>query len=535
MLAGDDLSVPTGAQRIVELLREEGVDRIFGNPGSTELALVEAIVRSGDIAYTLALHEGCVIPMADGYTQATGRPTFVNLHTISGLGNAVGVLANAKANGTPLVVTAGQQDRALLIHGPLLRYDLVSVACPVVKWAAEVRSEAELGAMLRRAFLEAAAPPAGPVFLSLPQDILYTPAPTPLPTRSEMTGPGVAGGMETVLSLLRAARSPAIVAGQELGTSDGSRAIVAVAERLGAPLFTAFNAQRGVVPPRHPLNRGDLPGFAQGLRQVLADHDCLFFVGGQAFQLFGGEPGPILPDGATLIHLAPDASALSRGYIPATRLFGDLVRTLAAITEGLPEAPKYDTPPEAAVSPPAASSRLDALLACRMLIDALPPDAILHNEVPSVGAALRPLFPWRDPEQFYSSKQTIGWAMGAAVGVSLGHGRARKSLALIGDGSAAFSLSALWSAAREKVPVIFAIIDNSGYEILSAMTQAMTGRRTNNNPALQIGDPALDFVLLARGYGVEAQAVDDVTSLADAIKWAMDAEGPVLLHVKLPA
>jgi len=125
--------------------------------------------------------------------------------------------------------------------------------------------------------------------------------------------------------------------------------------------------------------------------------------------------------------------------------------------------------------------------------------------------------------------------MGAAVGVSLGHGRARKSLALIGDGSAAFSLSALWSAAREKVPVIFAIIDNSGYEILSAMTQAMTGRRTNNNPALQIGDPALDFVLLARGYGVEAQAVDDITSLADAIKWAMDAEGPVLLHVKLPA
>lgn len=525
---------PTGAERLVELLRDEGVDRVFGNPGSTELAFIDAVTQCDDLPYTLGLHEGCVIPMADGYAQATGRVAFVNLHTMSGLGNAVGVLANALANGTPLVVTAGQQERPLLPHKPLLAAPLVDIARPVVKWAAEARDEAEMGVLLRRAFLDAVAPPAGPVFVSIPHDLLLGPAPTPLPKRSRLLGAGVAAGVEEMARMLGAARNPALIVGQELATRDGAAAIVGLAERLGAPLYGAFNMQRGVVPPEHALWRGDLPGQATAIVDMLSGHDCVLYAGGQAFQLFGGAPGPLLPDGVDFIHIAPTPDSLARSQPVTIGAFGDLPATLVALTERLPA---HGAPlPSAVVSPVAEeeAGRLNAIGACRILLDALPPDAILHNELPAVGHALRTMFRWTEPDQFYSSKQTIGWAMGAAVGASLGHRRARRSLAIIGDGSAAFSLPALWSAASARVPVIFAIIDNSSYGILDAMTRTFSAHRPNRSPAFFLGDPPIDFCTIARGFGVPAAVADDAEGVRRGMEAALAQDGPFLLHIRVP-
>jgi benzoylformate decarboxylase len=524
--------MPNGADRVIELLRDEGVDRVFGNPGSTELALVDSIVR-GDIAYVLGLHEGCVVPMADGYAQATGRPAFVNLHTQSGLGNAIGVLANAKANGTPLVVTAGQQHRALLPHAPLLGYDLVAMARPVVKWAAEASSVEEVGLLLRRAFLDSAAAPAGPVFVSLPHDLLLAPAPAPFPPRSRILGAGIASGVEEIAAALDAARAPAIIVGQELASTAGARAVISLAERLDAPLYGAFNLQRGVVSPNHPLWRGDLPATAAALARALRPHDTILHAGGQAFQLFMGAPERILSDGVTFIHLAPEPTWLGRSEATTLGAYGDLAATLASVTDRLTARPSR--PPLPPWNPAAEpdTGRFDARAACRILLDALPPAAIVHNELPALGMALRSLFRWRDPDQFYSSKQTIGWAMGAAIGVSLGHDRQRRSLAIIGDGSAAFSLPALWTAVREQVPVLFAIVDNGGYGILETMTRAITGRRSNCSPAFQLNDQPLHFARLAEGFGMPAVAVGDAEALRDAVEAALARPGPSLLHIKV--
>lgn len=527
-----------GAERIVEFLRQEQVDRVFGNPGSTELALIDAVTRSGDIQYILGLHEGCVVPMADGYAQATGRTAFVNLHTMSGLGNAVGVLANVRANGTPMVVTAGQQERQLLPYGPLLGYDLVSIARPVVKWAEEVRSEADLGVMLRRAFLDAAAPPAGPVFLSLPHDLMLSPAPTPLPPRSRMTGPGIAAGVDEIVSLLANASEPALIVGQELGTREGLAAVLELAERFSLPVYGAFSMQSIVFPPRHPLWQGDLPGFAAGISSMLERHDCVLYAGGQAFQLFGGPTGPLLAASTKFIHLAPSPEVIGRSQATALGTFGDLAATLAAVARGLPRRDRRSEPQEAAkpagTEPtPALSSpgRLDGATACRIMLEALPPDAIVHGEFPAVGQPTRSMFDWQEPGQFYSSKQTIGWAMGASVGVSLGHERRRRSLALVGDGSAAFSLPALWTAARERVPVIFAIMDNNKYFILEAMTRMMISPGGNQAAAFTLNNPALDFVKLAKGFGVDAMAITDLEGLKHAMTDALTRDGPVLLHI----
>ena len=462
-----------------------------------------------------------------------GRPAFVNLHTVSGLGNALGVLANAKANGTPMVVTAGQQDVALLPHSPLLGYDLSAMARPVVKWAADIRSETELGVMLRRAFIDAATAPTGPVFLSLPHDMMHGAAPTPLPGRSRLLSAGIAAGTDEIAVLLAAAETPLIIVGQELASEAGSRAVIRLAEKLGAPLYGAFNNQRGVVPPGNALWRGDMPAMAGAIAAMLEAHDCILHIGGQAFQLFGGPAGPLLPAGRKFIHLAPDPSQLGRTAATTLGTFGDLPATLDAIADCLPdrveEAPTEQLP--APDAPP--SSRFDALAACCIMLAALPDDAILHHELPSVGHAMRSLFRWHSTDQFFSSKQTIGWAMGAAVGVSLGHDRRRRSIAIVGDGSAAFSLPALWSAAHERVPVIFAIVDNRGYEILEAMTRMMTGQRANRSPAFEIGEPALDFTGIARGFGVDADTITDAESLRAAMAEALASDGPTLLHIKV--
>ncbi|MDQ2786887.1 MAG: thiamine pyrophosphate-binding protein, partial [Chloroflexota bacterium] len=160
-----------GSEVLIEVLRGEGVTHIFGNPGTTELPMIDALAAVSDIHYVLGLQESTVVGMADGYAQATRRPAFLNVHTAAGLGNAIGNLTNAKSANTPLVVTAGQQDYRHIITDPLLAGDLMGIAAAVSKWTHEVRTLGELGTVLRRAFHDAASAPAGPVFVALPMNV----------------------------------------------------------------------------------------------------------------------------------------------------------------------------------------------------------------------------------------------------------------------------------------------------------------------------------------------------------------------------
>src|SRR2546423_6604568 len=223
---------------LLDLLRDEGVRHVFGNPGSTELPLMDALIDAGDIEYVLALQEATAVGMADGYAQATGRPAFLNLHTVAGLGNAIGNLTNARANGTPLVVTAGNADRRHLVADPMLSGDLVGLAAGTTKWGHEIRHPGELGTILRRAFRDAASAPAGPVFVSIPMDVLDQEDEAPVLPVSPIERAAVAGGLDQLAAALTAPGKLALVAGEELGASPGGvDAMVALAERLGAPVF----------------------------------------------------------------------------------------------------------------------------------------------------------------------------------------------------------------------------------------------------------------------------------------------------------
>src|SRR3954470_3457125 len=222
----------TGRDALFDVLRTEGVTHVFGNPGSTELPLMDALASADDLHYVLALQEATAVGMADGYAQATGRPSFVNLHTSAGLGNGIGNLTNAQANTTPMVVTAGQQDYRHIEADPLLAGDLVALARPVSTWSHEVRTLRELGTIMRRAFHDATAPPSGPVFVSIPMSTLDEEGDAPVPAPSRIDRRVAATALDDLASLLiePGVGKVAIVAGDEVAHSGAVPALVEVAE-----------------------------------------------------------------------------------------------------------------------------------------------------------------------------------------------------------------------------------------------------------------------------------------------------------------
>src|SRR3954451_7415276 len=268
------MRMPQARDVFLEVLASEGVAHVFGNPGTTELPFIDALAGQTDIEYVLALQEASAVAMADGYAQVTHRPALLNLHTSAGLGNAIGNLTNARANGTPLVVTAGNADRRHLIADPLLSGDLVGLAQGVSKWGHEVRHPGELGTVLRRAFNDAATAPAGPVFVALPQDLVDQEYDGAVPPKSVVERRTVGTELDRLAELLTAPAPGklAIVAGEEVGSSGAMDALVVIAERLGAPVFTSPLASVRVFPPAHPLSMGGLAPRADAIRGALTGY-----------------------------------------------------------------------------------------------------------------------------------------------------------------------------------------------------------------------------------------------------------------------
>lgn len=551
------MSELSGRDVLIEVLRTEGVRHIFGNPGSTELPLIDALCTVDDIHYVLGLQEATAVGMADGYAQASGRPSFLNLHTSAGLGNAVGNLTNARANGTPIVVTAGQQHTAHLAADPLLSGDLVGLARATVKWAHEVRSLGELGTILRRAFNDAAAPPAGPVFASIRMDTLEESGAPPVPPPSRIqhhTVAGGLGGLDEMAHLL--ASTPvgklAIVVGDEVRAGGAVRELVALAETLGAPVHGSPLHGTAVFPPTHPLWRGMLPPAASAIHSVLEPYERVLLVGGQAFLVYPYTSGSPVPDTTELLHLSPDPCALARSQPVKLGLSGDPLATLRSLVPLV--ASRAD--PRAAADALAAAREvrvaeiarleqaalqrygptpIDPMAAAHALLRAVPKETAVVDEAITTGVYVRGFHHHGvDAGYFFCKGGGLGWGMPAACGVSLARGGA-PVLCAVGDGSALYSPQALWTAAHERLPVVFAVLNNRQYRILKDNLRSMNGAstRTGRYIAMDIVDPPLDYLALARSMGVEGSVVDHAGDIGDAVRTAVDSGAPHLLDIPI--
>lgn len=532
------------AQALVELLRSEGVEYVFGNPGTTELPFMDALAEAPDVPYMLGLHESAAVAMADGYARATGRTSFVSLHIAAGLANGLSMVLNARRARTPIVVTAGQQDRRHLIEDPMLSGDLVAIAQGAFKDAVEVTRVEDLPVLMRRAFRLAQTPPSGPVFVSIPVDVLEEELSDPLPPRSQVRPLGVADGTGEVADALLAAGAPAIVAGDGVGRDGALEELVRVAEALGATVFHEPMYDAADFPATHPLSAGMLPPVNAEIRRRLDEHDVIFLVGSHAFSAHYYTPARAIPEGATVLQLDADPGELGRNYPVAIGLHGGVrvtLRELATLLEGRCPASterlaaaRERREREGAGATHDGAGPADAAAVATALTAALPDDTILIEEGITTGLHVRRAFAADRPGSFHHSVGgALGWGIGAGIGVKLARPEA-PVVAAVGDGCAMFGIQGLWSAARYESPVVFVILNNREYRACKqGMEHVLEGEPADRFVGMDLAPPTIDFVGLAAALGVRGRRAESPEAIADEVSDALQSGAPALIDVPI--
>ncbi|HVY18391.1 MAG TPA: thiamine pyrophosphate-binding protein [Rhodopila sp.] len=546
-----------GKSALLELLKQEGVRVLFGNPGTTELPLMDALAAEPELRYVLALQEAPAMGMADGYAQASGQCAFVNLHAAPGLGNAMGMLYDAQKGNAPILVTAGQHEQRFNFTEPLLWSDLPRIARPFVKWSEEVRRLQDLPRAIHRAVKTALAPPMGPVFLSLPGDILTASADLDLgkPSRVGTRIRGDASAIETAAAIIAAADSPVIFAGDCVAQSNALSEFVELAEAIGAPVYDEGMATRAMFPSSHHLYRGAIVRLPAAIRGILDQHDLLVSVGADLFTLSLPADIESVPENYNIVHLDTDAWELGKNYPENVSILGDPKATLPELTRAIKAARSAQQAAKAAKRLAHAMAEGEASLQkLRATADAmserspihplalmatigrvLPDDAVVVDETISSGTGLRRFLKSDDAQSFFGGRGGgIGWGLPGAIGVKLALPD-RPVVALIGDGSMMYTIQGLWTAAREKLRMVFIVINNYSYRILKQRTNNMKGLAQQNDlyVGMDLDNPRVDFVSVAKGFGLQAHTAKTLSDVAELLEQALETDGPTLIDVEV--
>jgi benzoylformate decarboxylase len=506
------------------LLRAFGIKKVFGNPGSTELPFLSD--WPDDIDYVLGLQEASVVGMADGYAQATRNAGFVNLHSGAGVGNALGNIYTAHRNQTPLVITAGQQARSILPLQAFLYAERASeFPRPYVKYSVEPARAEDVPAAIARAYYVAMQPPCGPTFVSVPIDDWARPT-QPVEARqvSRELGPDPAA-MKALVTAFSESKRPALVVGPGVDRAGAVELMVRVAEKVRAAVWVSPFSARCSFPERHPQFAGFLHASPGQLSDALRDHDLVVVIGAPVFT-FHVEGHASIFEGATTIFQITDDPTAAAVTPSGASIIATMKPALAMLLELLPETKR--AMPAGRILPPAptAADPIPVEFLLHSLAVSMPGDAILAEEAPSHRPAMQKFMPMRGQDSFYTmASGGLGHSLPAAVGLSLGHPGVR-TVCLIGDGSAMYSIQALWTAAQRKLPLTVVVINNLGYGAMRSFSQVMQVR---NVPGLEL--PGIDFVKLAEGMGCHAVRVSKAAELAPALRQGLAHHGVSLIEV----
>jgi benzoylformate decarboxylase len=547
----------TGAQAMFEMLVREGVRYIFGNPGTTELPLMDLFAARNEIDYILALQEDSALGVAAGYADATGRPAIVNLHTNPGVAHALGNLYNAYKANTPLIVTAGQQDTRALIDDPLLCADMLDLVRQHTKWAWEVHHASEIPSVMARAFKAALTPPTAPVFVSLPVNVMEERAEIELPpiTRVGTRVRGDVAKTEEAAQVLAAAKNPAIISGDGCGRSGAVKEIVAVAEIVAARVHTEpLNALMDF-PTGHSLFAGPLFANAKQTQAQLDGADVILIVGVTNLAPLVYTGVRMIPAGARLIQIDVDDAELGKAHPVEVAIQADPRTALQELADNLNRRLSRDEREqiarrreiltariaeartkfaEAALKTPETGPMSPGYVAREMRL-AAQDSAVLVDESVTSTAYVRTMFEINEPNSyFYAKAGSLGLAVPAAIGVKLAMPE-RQVLCAVGDGSALYTIQALWTAARYKLGVVFVIFNNTSYMVLKGGLLAMAGASVERGlfTGMDLTDPEIDFLKLAESMGLSARRVSSKAELRPALDWALKESGPTLLDVAI--
>ena len=549
----------TGKEALVRMLIAEGVEYIFGNPGTSETPMMDALQDFPQIRYIQALQEGTAVGMADGYARATGRPAFANIHIAGGLANGISALYNAHRGGTPVVLTAGNSDTRMLLSEPTLSGDLVEMTRQYTKWSHEIHHPADVPGAVRRAFKEARTPPTGPVFLSFPWDTMDEPADVDVIGG----GPGYfrtrpdRDALARASQLLAQAENPVIVIGDRIAQSGGVAAMTQVAEMLGARVFAASFSEVNF-PTSHPLWSGLLNTSSPVTRRLLAGADVVLAVGANIFSSFLYVDVPLLDPQSKLVHLDSAPREVEKNYPTEVGILADPATGLAELAEALEQdltAPAKE----------AAATRMAELAEGRRraqdeyrqrlrqrwdnspiavermmheLAAAVPPGTIVADEAITSRPALMQEFDFDQPGSLYGIQGgALGWAMPGALGLKLAQPD-RPVLAVVGDGASMYTVQALWTAATFNIPVVYAICNNRAYRILKVNMDIYLKRMLNDDAriseytGMDFANP-LDLAAMAQALGVASEKITDPAQIAPAARRMFDRGQPGLLDISI--
>jgi benzoylformate decarboxylase len=547
----------SGRDQFFEVARSEGARYLFANPGTTELPIFDELADETGIELILALQEATAVAPADGYAQATRRPALVNLHIAPGVANGLGNIFNAMWNRSPVVVTAGQQNTNQLIQEPMLAADLVRMTEQFCKWSYEVERPEDIGTAMRRAFKVAAAPPQGPVFLSIPWNYLDEQTDTSIPEKSRIEHGAVADLDAVRAAALRLldAKNPLIVAGDEVARVGAVGDLAALAEAVGARVVGEVLHSRMVFPMDHPLWSGMLPPVNAGIRSVLEQADVALVVGAVMFPPFFYNPVGAVPPGVEIIQIDPDPYQIAKTYPVALGLRGDVGATVRALTEevrahaddakrtelasrvsGYGEARAAAVAGmKAAVDAQMQMDPVSSFAACAAIADAFDEPTSVVDESVTATAAVRAALRQHEPDSYFFFKGGgLGWGIPASAGVQLAQPDS-KDVAIVGDGATNYVPQSLWTLAHHDLPVTVVVLNNGGYYILKSQLLGMNQKAVKFDkwPGMDIADPAVDFMSLARAYGVPSDRVEKGSEITAAVRKAMGSGGPFLLEVPI--
>jgi benzoylformate decarboxylase len=551
----------TGRHALLEMLIAHGVEYVFGNPGTTELPLMDGLQDYPQLKYILALQETSAVAMADGYARATGKPSFVNVHIAGGLANSISMLYNAFKGGTPLILTAGQSDTRMLLEEPTLSGDLVQMCRQYTKWSGEVRYATEVPVAIRRAFRTASTPPTGPVFLSLPWNVLdeeaeldLTPA-SPVYFRVNPDGEAV----EQAAHVMAKGKNPLMIVGDRIAQAGAVQEAVKVAEILGAPVAAmAWISSEVNFPTGHPQFWDFINLNFPATREALSQHDIILAVGCNLFSQFLYMP-LMLTGKSKFVHLDVSAWEIEKNLPVEVGVWGDIKRGLGDLYKALGQlmsgAEREAARMRASTLAGGKARQQEALLEqgrqvweqkpmapMRLFLEmkeVLPRDAIIVNEAGTSTIHLLRAMAFNEPGSYFSIRGgSLGWGIGGALGVKLARPN-RPVVGIIGDGAAMYGIQGLWTAAYYDLPVIYVICNNRSYQILKQFlvnyyypTLGLKDRKSEYIGMNFFKQP-LDCAGVAEGLGVQGFRVEQPDELQPALEKALNLGRPALVDVHI--
>lgn len=508
----------------IALLRSLGMTTIFGNPGSTELPFFKN--WPADFRYVLGLQEASAVAMADGYAQATRNAAFVNLHSAIGVGHALGSIFTAYRNQTPLVITAGQQSRPMLLTEPFLgAKDATEFPRPYVKWSCEPACAAEVPAALARAYYLAMQKPCGPTFVSIPIDDWESKATPVAPRQVSFEFAPDPSALQQVADVLNRSARPAFIVGPSVDRDGAWETVVELAERVRAAVWASPMSSRASFPEDHPLFAGFLPPVRKLLAEKLANYDVVVVLGAPIFTYHVHSEGPFVPEGVQLFQIIDDPEAAAWSPVGSS-LLSTMRLGLSRLLELVEDATRPAPTPRASLKVPEATNPMSGAFVMHTIAEVMPKDAVIVEEAPSHRNDLHDYLPIRKYNGFYTcASGGLGYSLPAAVGIALAD-PTHRVIGLLGDGSSMYSIQGLWTAAQHHLPITYVVFNNQEYAALKSFGQMFDVR---NAPGVDL--LGIDIPTVAKGYGCTARRVERAEELAGALKESFTSNGPVVLDV----